>query len=573
MSDGLPLSEAALRRRRRQRRRAAACASVQAGSGSGGRSLGVQDCYARTYVPGESGGSGCGGGGYIDVRGHVVVALRCLAEALELQMYDVGVFAEQAWAEDTSEAVFPWCDVSGTDVATLGGAAESQGVFPGTTVHCGGVFAAEVGEKVSLSLCEHITGIGRPTSPEVQSDIAGLEPSQQPWAFSHGAVSLQQVDVTQQVEAEFFECGVLKPSHLPWAFSHGAVSLQRVDVTQQVVVEPAAGSECLLDEDDEVLRDLLDLREAVRDARDVPGRSQQQCFAVVRSALERSAEISDLSPAAAVVLAEIQLHMGQPSLPAVSGELALPAGSFDADALLEGVFADDLEPEGLFARGSPMQESAVSVATSFALDLESEGMCARGISIPETAHVSIGHGGEEKVTPSPSANAHVVSGRCLYRGLFTTVQRSYSSIRKGSLAAKAVFVEVGKRGSLCIAWLVAISLLFYCLCCCLDLHVGNFTVSELGRPAQFFEVQGTFSGVSTRGELSVVAEGSAELQLSEGDLVPDSRGVDVVGAGPAADAGRDSRSKSTTAATKNRKKGLAGLFRFSFRQGPSLHEA
>jgi hypothetical protein len=292
----------------------------------------------------------------------------------------------------------------------------------------------------------------------------------------------------------------------------------------------------------------------------VPGRSQQQCFAVVRSALERSAELSDLSPAAAVVLAEIQLHMGQPSLPAVSGELALPAGSFDADALLEGVFADDLEPEGLRARGFSMQELAVSVATSFALDLESEGMCARGISPPETAHVSFGHGGEEKVIPSPSANAHVVSGRCLYRGLFTTVQRSYSSIRKGSLAAKAVFVEVGKRGSLCIAWLVAISLLFYCLCCCLDLHVGNFTVSELGRPAQFFEVQGTFSGVSTRGELSVVAEGSAELQLSEGDLVPDSRGVDVVGAGPAADAGRDSRSKSTTAATKSRKRAWQAFF-------------
>jgi hypothetical protein len=100
--------------------------------------------------------------------------------------------------------------------------------------------------------------------------------------------------------------------------------------------------------------------------------------------------------------------MGQPSLPAVSGELALPAGSFDADALLEGVFADDLEPEGLRARGFSMQGLVVSVATSFALDLESEGMCARGISPPETAHVSFGHGGEEKVIPSPSAIAHVV---------------------------------------------------------------------------------------------------------------------------------------------------------------------
>ena len=215
---------------------------------------------------------------------------------------------------------------------------------------------------------------------------------------------------------EDFECGVLEPSHLPWAFSHGAVSVQSVDVTQQVEVEPAVSSECLLDEDDEVLRELLDLREVVRDARPGPGRSQQECFAIVNPALKRSAEVSDLSPAAAVVLAEIQLlaeillpgvgwpHMEQPSLPAVSGELAVPVGSFDADALLEGVFADDLEPEGLFARGSPMQESAVSVATSFALDLESEGLCARGISPPEIAHVSFGHVGEERVICAEGLN-------------------------------------------------------------------------------------------------------------------------------------------------------------------------
>jgi hypothetical protein len=73
-------------------------------------------------------------------------------------------------------------------------------------------------------------------------------------------------------------------------------------------------------------------------------------------------------------------------------------------------------------------------------------------------------------------------------------------------------------------------------------------------------VQGTFSGVSTRGELSVAAEGSAELQLSEGDLVPDPRVVDVVGAGPAAGAGRVSRSKSTSAATKNRKRVWQAFF-------------
>jgi hypothetical protein len=112
-----------------------------------------------------------------------VAALRCLAEALELQGLDVGHLAKQAWAEETGDAAFSWCDVSGMDVASLEGAAELQGVLPGTSAGVGGVFVAEVGKKVSLSLCEQITGIGRPTSPVVQSDIAGLEPSQQPMGF------------------------------------------------------------------------------------------------------------------------------------------------------------------------------------------------------------------------------------------------------------------------------------------------------------------------------------------------------------------------------------------------------
>ena len=71
-------------------------------------------------------------------------------------------------------------------------------------------------------------------------------------------------------------------------------------------------------ETDDVFRDLLDLREAVLDAQDMPGKSQQQCYAGVRSALAISAELSDLSPAAAAVLAEIKvhigMHIGQPSL-------------------------------------------------------------------------------------------------------------------------------------------------------------------------------------------------------------------------------------------------------------------
>ena len=128
-----------------------------------------------------------------------------------------------------------------------------------------------------------------------------------------------------------------------------------------------------------------------------------------------------------------------------------------------------------------------------------------------------------------------------------------------SLAEKVVFVEVGKKGSLCGRWLGAISLLICFFCCCLNLRVGNFSVSELGRSTQFFEVQETFSGASTRGELSVAAEGSAELQLSEGDFALAPRGVEVVGVGPAADTGRKSRSKSKTAA-KSRKRAWQAFF-------------
>ena len=162
---GLPLSEAALRRRRRQRRRVAAFAFAEAfgsggGSGGNGSSGGVQDPYTSAVVPGGSGvGGGCCGGGpgadghgrthgaplvhrsgadghgcthgapgdrggslgsqssltgtyvpggccegegFQDVRQHVVMALRCLAGALEIQGYDWGQFAyQQYWTEDT----------------------------------------------------------------------------------------------------------------------------------------------------------------------------------------------------------------------------------------------------------------------------------------------------------------------------------------------------------------------------------------------------------------------------------------------------------------------------------------
>ena len=122
MADGVPLSEAALRRRRRRRRRCAAAVFALAEACGGGTlakadllgthvpgrsftcgSLGVQNSLTGTYVPGEFGGSGgcCGGDGFQDVRQHVVVALRCLAGALEIQGYDGGQFAnQQVWTED-----------------------------------------------------------------------------------------------------------------------------------------------------------------------------------------------------------------------------------------------------------------------------------------------------------------------------------------------------------------------------------------------------------------------------------------------------------------------------------------
>ena len=130
MADGVPLSEAALRRRRRRRRAAALAVAGALGGGTpAGLDLRSQDSLTGTYVPGESfrcgsldgcwwtGGcsqparGGCGGDGFQDVRQHVVVALRCLAGALEIQGYDGGHFAnQQVWTEDTTmsaKGVFP----------------------------------------------------------------------------------------------------------------------------------------------------------------------------------------------------------------------------------------------------------------------------------------------------------------------------------------------------------------------------------------------------------------------------------------------------------------------------------
>jgi Ca2+-binding EF-hand superfamily protein len=73
-------------------------------------------------------------------------------------------------------------------------------------------------------------------------------------------------------------------------------------------------------------------------------------------------------------------------------------------------------------------------------------------------------------------------------------------------------------------------------------------------------VQEQIFGASTRGELPAAAEGSSELQLSDGDLALVSRDVYVGGAGPAAGNGRKSISKSKADATKSRRKEWQAFF-------------
>ena len=108
---------------------------------------------------------------------------------------------------------------------------------------------------------------------------------------------------------------------------------------------------------DVVLRDLLDLRDAVLAGQDVPGRSKQQCYAAVRSAIARSTEISDLSPVAAAVLAEIQLHIGR--LPLFSEPLVLGAGARGGGG---GVLADLSDSEGFSEHESEHESSALGPA-------------------------------------------------------------------------------------------------------------------------------------------------------------------------------------------------------------------
>ena len=149
---GKPLSEAAQRRLRRRRRAAAVFALAETcGGGTFARSdslgaavpveslrcgsVGFQNSFTGTFVPGEFSGSGgcwmpiggsqsvccgCGGGGFSDVWHHVAVALRYLAAAWESTGGDEGQFVHQkAWTEETalfagSEAAVQFGDFPGT---------------------------------------------------------------------------------------------------------------------------------------------------------------------------------------------------------------------------------------------------------------------------------------------------------------------------------------------------------------------------------------------------------------------------------------------------------------------------
>ena len=184
---GMPLSEAASRRRRRQRHRVAAFAFAEAfgggggGSGVHGSSGGVQDPYASAGVPGGSGGGGgcCGGGlsgddgdGVHAVRQQVVVALRCLAGALELQGYDWGLFgSQQAWTEDI----------------TFAAKGDSHGAFGVTSAKEKGVLTGHAAE---------------PTGAEAFGGLC-VEPS-----GDRGRAVCETVSASTQTActAEFFEC-------------------------------------------------------------------------------------------------------------------------------------------------------------------------------------------------------------------------------------------------------------------------------------------------------------------------------------------------------------------------------
>ena len=136
MADGVPLSEAALRRLRRQRRRAAALGAAQVvGGGVGLLAGGYQSEYARpvstalgTHQLARGGG---GSDDFVDVRWHVVTALRCLAETLELQGF-LEVQGQKDAGTETAEAkVPPWCgyawheDISAQSAGCAGCAATS----------------------------------------------------------------------------------------------------------------------------------------------------------------------------------------------------------------------------------------------------------------------------------------------------------------------------------------------------------------------------------------------------------------------------------------------------------------
>ena len=294
MANGMPLSEVALRRQRR-RRLAAVRSSQPGGQGSTQESVTAQ----------------------------VVAALRCLAAALEMQHFllespvprgedlwgagvaegrwkntgatdadEVALAAAAAGEEEMLLAAMPtW--MAGSDFVTevgnkgwavccteaVGAASGVERVAEGWWKNTGATFAEEQGppvtqgsfpgrgaaasddERVAVGWWKH-TGVTEsrpnPEGPPSSGWLLGAEVADGRWT-STGATGMAATS-----PAAVAECELLRIA--------APTSVAGLDLVAEVGNRDSA-----MDEDDEVLRDLLDLREAVR----CPGRAGQEPAAVL----------------------------------------------------------------------------------------------------------------------------------------------------------------------------------------------------------------------------------------------------------------------------------------------------
>ena len=490
MTDGRPLSEAALRRRRR-RRHAEACVAGQAG---GARPVGLSQ---GSQVSGEA----------VDVRWHLVTALRCLAESLERQ----GFLEEAAGTK-----VPPWCGL-----AQHGEPAVAEGwasLYPPCAYTHQSAF-----ERADYSTYNSVQ-----TGYEVDGCQVG-----EVAAIGQFAECFDGVEEHLQCAGSAAEAG-LEEIHPALVKTTSVGSAERIGATNPGSSNPGGSDEELCQEVGE------------ESGAEGHGHGANDHGAPVAEGLGTVAEVGNIVPAAfceEVDAGAVLIHArcqggGLPAIPpdseeSVVHELSVPG--LGEELVCPRVIAGDLKPEGLCALGSP-----------------------------------------------PFENAH--ARECLAKEVFVAEVG-----KKGSLCSGLGLFGRGVRRPICrqSLWLVAISILLCFLCCCWYLRVGNHTVSELGRSAQSFVVQEQIFGASTRGELKkggqqteghlggppleeaaagrglraaawgglgaarvaaaavpAAAEGSTELQLSDGDRALVSRDVYVGGAGPAAGNGRKSISKS-----------------------------